>query len=81
MGDPITHAEQERAALLEELAEADEQAEGWRDRRKDLIINAAALNISHREIARYVSLSDRGIGKMIRRERARAGVESGQSKT
>ena len=81
MGDPITEAEQERAELLNRLEQADEQATAWAKERKDLIIKASALNISARRIALYVSLSDRGIGLLIKRERARAGVESGTSKT
>ena len=81
MGDPIADAEQERAELLNRLEQADEQATAWAEERKDLIINAVSLNIPKRQIARYVSLSDRGIAKMVQRERARAGVESGQSKT
>ena len=81
MGDLITEAEQERAELLNRLEQADEQAVAWAEERKDLIIKASALNISARRIARYVSLSDRGIAKMVKRERARAGVESGTTKT
>jgi len=81
MGDPITKAEQERANLLELLEQADDQATAWRNERNRLIIQASTLNISARRIALYVSLSDRGIGKLIKRERAAAGVESGQIKT
>jgi hypothetical protein len=81
MGDPITRAEQERDELLDELAEADEQAIAWLERRKDLVIQASALNISARRIAEYVSLSDRGIGKMIKRERAKPNVATGGLET
>lgn len=81
VGDPITIAEQERANLLELLEQADDQAAAWHEERNRLIIQASALNISARRISQYVSLSDRGVGLLIKRERARAGVESGQTKT
>ena len=81
VGDPITDAEQERANLLELLEQADDQAAAWHEERNRLIIQASALNISARRISQYVSLSDRGVSLLIKRERARAGVESGSSKT
>ncbi len=67
MTDPIADAEAARDALLEEIAEAGEQARAWRERRNALIIEGAALNISYRRIAEYVGLSDVAVGRIARR--------------
>jgi hypothetical protein len=66
MNDPIADAEVQRGALLDEVAEAGEQARAWRERRNVLIIQAAALNISYRRIAEYVGLSDVAVGRIAR---------------
>lgn len=75
MGDPIEKADQQRQAVLAELAQADEQAQAWQAERNRLVIQAAALNISARRISQYVSLSDVGVGKLVRRERDRDNVQ------
>jgi hypothetical protein len=66
MVDPIADADAERGALLDEVAEAGEQARAWRERRNALIIQAAARNISYRRIAEYVGLSDVAVGRIAR---------------
>jgi hypothetical protein len=67
MTDPIADAQAQRDALLDEVAEAGEQARAWRERRNALVIQAAALNISYRRIAEYVGLSDVAVGRIARR--------------
>ncbi|MFC0434554.1 hypothetical protein [Kutzneria buriramensis] len=68
MADVIKQAEQQREAVLEEAAAASEQHRAWRDERNRLIIQASALNISHRRIASYVGLSDVWVGKIVKGE-------------
>jgi hypothetical protein len=72
MADPIADAQAERDALLDEVAEAGEQARAWRERRNALVIQAAALNISYRQIAEYVGLSDVAVGRIARTYRPEA---------
>jgi hypothetical protein len=72
MTDPIADAQAERDALLDEVAEAGEQARAWRERRNALVIQAAALNISYRRIAEYVGLSDVAVGRIARTHRPEA---------
>jgi hypothetical protein len=72
MTDPIADAEAKRDALLDDVAEAGEQARAWRERRNALIIQAAALNISYRRIAEYVGLSDVAVGRIARSYRPEA---------
>jgi hypothetical protein len=66
MVDPIADADAQRGALLDEVAEAGEQARAWLERRNALIIQAAARNISYRRIAEYVGLSDVAVGRIAR---------------
>jgi CRP-like cAMP-binding protein len=79
--DPISAAQTERDGVLADAQEAAEQAGAWRERRNSLIIQASALNISHRRIASYVGLSDVAVGKIVARERGSADVGSGGSET
>jgi hypothetical protein len=75
VGDPISEAEHEREAVLDDLAQADEQHRAWKAERNRLLIRASALNISARRISQYVSLSDVGVGKLIKRVRSAGDVD------
>ena len=54
--------------MLEAAAVAAEQERAWRDEKNRLIIQASALNISHRRIASYVGLSDVWVGRIVKDE-------------